>query len=1023
MTSEPLRIDAEEMLAQARWMRRLARRLVRDSSTAEDVVQQTWLAALESAPGSEGRLRPWLARVVRNLASEKRRGEAHRAAREEIAARPERSPSAAETAEKIEAQRVLVEALASIAEPYRTTVMLRYLEGLSAASIARKQGIPAATVRWRLQHGLEELRSRLDKRFGGERRSWALALLPLARRPPLSEIAQQVAAAAAQGAMVMNTSAKVAVTIGAVLAVGAGIWIAQRSPEAAPAGPSTTVTSSEALTLAAAPQSAPRESDKSLIVGNRETAEGVRRDAPAPAPNTTKAGIEARFVEADARPIPGVVLSLREGTSPTAKSDSNGRAHVDVGFNEPLVTQQVTVVAVCADHASLFKSVRIKKGETIWLGDLVLGPGGSVEGLVRGADGRPFASADVRVLGSVLDVDADVARRIGPKDDPCPSAKSGPDGTFRVDGVPTSSVRVWAGAEGMRWAFSSPIDLQPAEVRGGVELAMEPLSADEHIEGTVFAPDGSPADGAWINCSYQTARESGGSGVPSGADGRFVVRLRYKVPHELKVHDMRGRWPDVFGPAVPPGTLDAVLRFVEPRRIDLVVDDANGAPIEDFRVLSTVGYETRPADGSSEPPHADGKVGLRLPGASFRLKVRAPGYADAELGPFEPQSTPNPLNCSLEPLPKIHGRVMAAGAPVAGAKVILREIAKPNVRVLTDGFPSRLTLSTLAEATTNADGSFVLGARAGSDYALLCEADGYARAELSPIALEARKETNPLEVALTAGGAIEGRVVPRPGFEATGTIVAICRFDGHPLSQRVGPDGRFSFSRLTPGRWQVTQADRELEGRGNSESGVRVKSPTEFPWNCVVEDEQTTHFDLDLSKGRPCSLDIQLSVDGTPAAGWMASIRPRQALPEDTGVGGSLDGNGHVRLDSLDFGSCRLVIQRPAENGENGQLEAAIDLKVGENTWSQALRTGQLQGHLSPSPGEIRLSYFWGGSEELAYTARVEVGTDGRFVLSHALNGRGYVERMEKGADGVWKETSMTPVDVSPGKTTEVEIP
>jgi RNA polymerase sigma-70 factor (ECF subfamily) len=210
----PPKIDAEELLAQAQWVQRLARSLVRDASVAEDLVQETWLAALGRAPSDEGRLRTWLARVVRNFARQSRRGEANRARREEVSARSESSPSASDTAERLEAQRLLVEALAALDEPYRTTVTMRYLEGLSAAQIARKQGIPAGTVRWRLKQGLDQLRARLDKRFGGDRRSWALAFLPLLRRPPLAEIAAGSGVAIAEGLTIMSTGTKVGIGVG-----------------------------------------------------------------------------------------------------------------------------------------------------------------------------------------------------------------------------------------------------------------------------------------------------------------------------------------------------------------------------------------------------------------------------------------------------------------------------------------------------------------------------------------------------------------------------------------------------------------------------------------------------------------------------------------------------------------------------------------------------------------------------------------------------------------------------------------
>src|SRR5205823_1008819 len=58
-----------------------------------------------------------------------------------------------------------------LAEPYRTAVLLRYYEELSAAEIARRTEVPAGTVRWRLKEGLDRLRRQLDERSGGRRAS------------------------------------------------------------------------------------------------------------------------------------------------------------------------------------------------------------------------------------------------------------------------------------------------------------------------------------------------------------------------------------------------------------------------------------------------------------------------------------------------------------------------------------------------------------------------------------------------------------------------------------------------------------------------------------------------------------------------------------------------------------------------------------------------------------------------------------------------------------------------------------
>jgi protein-disulfide isomerase len=80
---------------------------------------------------------------------------------------------------RFDTQRRLSELVMALREPYRTTVLLRYYDGLSAVEIAERLDLPAATVRGRLKTGLDELRSELAKKYGGRREDWLAALTPL----------------------------------------------------------------------------------------------------------------------------------------------------------------------------------------------------------------------------------------------------------------------------------------------------------------------------------------------------------------------------------------------------------------------------------------------------------------------------------------------------------------------------------------------------------------------------------------------------------------------------------------------------------------------------------------------------------------------------------------------------------------------------------------------------------------------------------------------------------------------------
>jgi RNA polymerase sigma-70 factor (ECF subfamily) len=179
-TSESPTATFEDVMAQADWVRRFAVGLCRDVDTAADVAWEGLTRAWQHPPDRRGPLRPWLATVVRNLVSSEARASVRRLARHQ--ALGEISPAAAESAEdqlaRWELFKDLVALVEALDEPFRQTVQGRYFDGLSSADIARRDGIPEATVRGRLKTGLDRLRAQLDERHEGRSR-WVALLIPL----------------------------------------------------------------------------------------------------------------------------------------------------------------------------------------------------------------------------------------------------------------------------------------------------------------------------------------------------------------------------------------------------------------------------------------------------------------------------------------------------------------------------------------------------------------------------------------------------------------------------------------------------------------------------------------------------------------------------------------------------------------------------------------------------------------------------------------------------------------------------
>ena len=105
--------------------------------------------------------------------------------------------------------------------------------------------------------------------------------------------------------------------------------------------------------------------------------------------------------------------------------------------------------------------------------------------------------------------------------------------------------------------------------------------------------------------------------------------------------------------------------------------------------------------------------------------------------------------------------------------------------------------------------------------------------------------SNPIEIELTLGGAIEGRARAKDGTPVVGAIVGISCGDGHPRTMLAGHDGVFRFEGLSVGPWLVMQCDEEI---GDSTSvGSNSKHP-KIDWSCTVSAGRTTYFDLTLKR-------------------------------------------------------------------------------------------------------------------------------------------------------------------------------
>lgn len=142
---------------------RFARGFVRDQAAAEDLVQETFVRLIRSAPdlGSQSSLGPWLYRVCRNLAYDTRKMETREMKRRERVQEPEPTPTPVGLSEQHETSAILRRELDRLPEREREALRLKVDQGLSYTEIGEVLGVKPGTVGWLVHQAMNRLTERL----------------------------------------------------------------------------------------------------------------------------------------------------------------------------------------------------------------------------------------------------------------------------------------------------------------------------------------------------------------------------------------------------------------------------------------------------------------------------------------------------------------------------------------------------------------------------------------------------------------------------------------------------------------------------------------------------------------------------------------------------------------------------------------------------------------------------------------------------------------------------------------------
>jgi RNA polymerase sigma-70 factor, ECF subfamily len=148
---------------------RIARRLTREPTRAEDLVQETYVRALRARDSFDLQghgIRPWLLRIMHNvhISRSEREGRQPAAVEDdqlESARSSSASPTPYDTTNFQGMDQQLVKAIESLASEYQVVMILWAVDELSYKEIAAAVGIPIGTVMSRLHRARQKLSEQL----------------------------------------------------------------------------------------------------------------------------------------------------------------------------------------------------------------------------------------------------------------------------------------------------------------------------------------------------------------------------------------------------------------------------------------------------------------------------------------------------------------------------------------------------------------------------------------------------------------------------------------------------------------------------------------------------------------------------------------------------------------------------------------------------------------------------------------------------------------------------------------------